>query len=45
MDTIIALFVEVTDSLFWEGYTEQLSKENPERFKFELNEFSSNYNC
>lgn len=40
---MIELFIEVTDQLFWEGYAEQLSKENPERFTIELNDFLNNY--
>lgn len=41
---MIEVFIEVTDQLFWQGYTEQLSKENPERFMIELNEFLNTYN-
>jgi hypothetical protein len=41
---MIELFIEVTDQLFWQGYTEQLSKEQPERFSLELNDFLDNYN-
>lgn len=36
-------FVELTDKLFWDGYTEQLARENPERFQFELTDFLNNY--
>jgi len=41
---MIKIFIEVTDQLFWQGYTEQLSKEHPERFSLELNDFLDNYN-
>jgi hypothetical protein len=37
------LFIELTDQLFWAGYTEQLAKENPAAFQFEFNEFLNNY--
>lgn len=36
---MIEIFIEVTDQNFWQGYTEQLSGENPERFLIELNDF------
>lgn len=41
---MIDLFIEVTDQLFWQGYTEQLSKDDPQRFSVELNDFLNNYN-
>jgi hypothetical protein len=37
------LFVELTDQLFYEGYAEQLTRENPKAFEFEYNEFLNNY--
>lgn len=40
---MIDLFIEVTDQLFWQGYTEQLSKDDPQRFRMELNDFLNNY--
>ena len=40
---MIEVFIEVTDQLFWQGYTEQLAKENPERFTSELNDFLNTY--
>ena len=40
---MIDLFIEVTDQLFWQGYTEQLSKDDPQRFSMELNDFLNNY--
>ena len=40
---MIDLFIEVTDLLFWHGYTEQLSKDDPQRFSIELNDFLNNY--
>jgi hypothetical protein len=36
-------FVELADQLFWDGCAEQLSRENPERFQFELTDFLNNY--
>ena len=41
---MIEIFIEVTDQLFWQGYTEQLSKENPEQFSVEFNDFLITYN-
>jgi hypothetical protein len=38
------LFIEVTNQLFWEGYAEQLAKDNPEQFQRELAEFINLYN-
>jgi hypothetical protein len=37
------LFIALTDQLFWEGYAEQLAKENPQAFQFEFNDFLNNY--
>ncbi len=36
-------FIELTDQIFWEGYAEQLAKENPARFQQELTEFMNLY--
>ena len=36
-------FIELTDQLFWEGYAEQLARENPARFQQELNDFFNLY--
>jgi hypothetical protein len=36
-------FIELTDQIFWEGYAEQLAKENPEAFRFEFNDFLNAY--
>ncbi|WP_276347935.1 hypothetical protein [Daejeonella sp. JGW-45] len=40
---MIELFIEITDLVFWEGYTEQLSREYPERFSIDFNEFLNTY--
>lgn len=40
---MIEVFIEVTDQLFWEGYTEQLAKENPMVFNMEFNDFLNTY--
>lgn len=37
------VFIEMTDQLFWEGYAEELEKENPEQFNAELTEFLKDY--
>ena len=36
-------FIEFTDQIFWEGYAEQLAKDNPARFQQELTEFLNTY--
>ena len=36
-------FIELTDQIFWEGYAEQLAKENPARFQQELTQFLNTY--
>jgi hypothetical protein len=38
------LFIMLTDQLFWDGYTEQLAKEQPEIFNYQYNEFLNTYN-
>ena len=40
---MIEAFVEFADGIYWVGYAAQLSKDDPEKFTFELNEFISNY--
>jgi hypothetical protein len=41
--TFIDTFVELMDGIFWDGYAQQLSADNPAQFKYELNNFSENY--
>jgi len=43
MNANIDLFIELTNSIYWEGYAEQLSRENPARFKMELTDFYNTY--
>ncbi|WP_262892802.1 hypothetical protein [Mucilaginibacter pankratovii] len=38
------LFIELTNQIFWEGYAEQLAKENPAGFQMELAQFTNDYN-
>ena len=33
------LFIEMLNQLFWEGYAEELAKDNPAAFQLEFNEF------
>ena len=40
---MIEVFIEVTNQIYWEGYAEQLSEQDPERFLIELNEFLKDY--
>lgn len=37
------LFIEYLDSIFDSGYTDQLAKENPDRFNFEFEQFKTMY--
>lgn len=41
---IIEIFIELTNQIFWEGYAEQLAKDNPAAFHLELAEFMNCYN-
>jgi len=41
---ILEIFIELTNQIFWEGYAEQLAKENPAAFQIELAEFIKAYN-
>jgi hypothetical protein len=41
---MIEIFVELTNQIFWEGYAEQLAKDNPAAFQKELAEFMNTYN-
>lgn len=41
--SITDTFIEVMDSLFYEGYARQLAEDNPALFQFELNNFLDNY--
>lgn len=40
---MIEAFFEFIDSIYWNGYAEQMAEENPEKFNFELNEFLNSY--
>lgn len=39
----IEIFVELTNQIFWEGYAEQLARENPQAFTDAYNEFLDTY--
>lgn len=43
-ETMIELFMELTDQIFWKGYAEQLARENPADFQQGLNDFMNSYN-
>jgi hypothetical protein len=38
------LFIELTNQIFWDGYAQQLAKENPAAFQLEFAEFANSYN-
>lgn len=40
---MVELLTEWLDGVYFEGYTAQLQRENPEAFNFYLNEIKSNY--
>jgi len=41
---MLELFIELTNQIFWDGYAEQLAKDNPADFQIELAEFVNCYN-
>jgi hypothetical protein len=43
VETMLELFIELTNHLFWVGYAEQLAKEQPAVFQIELAEFMNQY--
>ncbi|WP_184544266.1 hypothetical protein [Mucilaginibacter sp. FT3.2] len=40
---MLELFIEMTNQVFWEGYAQQLSTENPELYKFRFKQFNDSY--
>ena len=36
-------FIEFLNQIYWEGYAEQLAKENPAGFQLEYNDFFNAY--
>nr|MCS3815463.1 hypothetical protein [Mucilaginibacter sp. X4EP1] len=40
----LEIFIELTNQIFWDGYAEQLAKDNPTAFSIELREFENLYN-
>jgi len=40
---IIEAFVNLMDNIFHTGYTQELAKDDPERYSFELEQFLDNY--
>lgn len=40
---MIELFIELVDSLYFQGYVEEMALNNPEKFYFEYNDFLENY--
>lgn len=39
MDEMMKLFTELMDQIFYEGFTEEISRTDPERFEFEWQQF------
>ncbi len=42
---MLELFIELTNQIFWVGYAEQLAREQPALYQYELAEFINNYNA
>lgn len=42
--TMLEIFIELTNQIFWDGYAQELAKENPAVFQLEFNEFLNTYN-
>lgn len=40
---MLELFIELTNQVYWNGYAQELAKENPAAFQFEFNDFLNNY--
>lgn len=38
------IFVQHLESIYWEGFAQQLAAENPEAYTFEYQQFLQNYN-
>lgn len=36
-------FINHLDSIFWDGYAEQLANDNPQLYNFEYDQFFTNY--
>ncbi len=41
---MLELFIELTNQIFWDGYAQQLSTDNPSEFRSVFKEFSQSYN-
>lgn len=42
-NTMLEIFIELTNQIFWDGYAQELAKENPAVFQLEFNEFLNTY--
>ena len=43
MESSIEIFIELTNQIFWDGYAEQLAKENPKQYNREYKDFLTTY--
>lgn len=41
---LLELFIEFIDDIYFPGYAEQISEEDPEKFKWEFREFVASLN-
>lgn len=42
--TMLEIFIELTNQIYWAGYAQELAKSDPVLFQFEFNEFINSYN-
>ena len=42
--TMLEIFIELTNQIFWDGYAQQLAQDNPAGFQMEYTEFLNSYN-
>jgi len=41
--TMLEIFIELTNQIYWVGYAQELAKSDPQAFQFEFNDFLNNY--
>lgn len=39
---MLELFIELTNQIYWNGYAQELAKDNPAVFQFAFNDFLNN---
>lgn len=41
--TMLEIFIELTNQIFWDGYAQELAKAEPAVFQLEFNDFLNTY--